>query len=52
MDVDGDNEVQLTDAVFLLGYLFDGVGLSLPSPGQGECEEISTESCQVSNCEI
>ena len=49
-DVDGDGAVKDTDAIFLLRFLFQGSGDTIPFPGIGECAEAPEGTCATSNC--
>ena len=50
LDVDANGSTNITDAVFLLNFVFLRNSPAPPPPGPGECAPAPDDSCQVSNC--
>lgn len=50
LDVDADGGTDITDAIFLLNFVFMRNSPPPASPGPGECGAATAGTCEVSNC--
>jgi hypothetical protein len=50
LDVDANESTNITDAVFLLNFVFLGNSPAPPAPGPSQCAPAPDGSCEVSNC--